>query len=66
MSLVGYRKRVLALFVATGFCLSGHLPSFAQDSNPKPADQETAAPATPKEVVWPGRSPETSFGRKRT
>ena len=50
MSLVGYRKRVLALFVATGFCLSGHLPSFAQDSNPKPADQETAAPATPKDA----------------
>jgi GWxTD domain-containing protein len=50
MSLVGYRKRVLALFVATGFCLSGHLPSFAQDSTPKPADQETAAPATPKDA----------------
>jgi len=57
MSLVGYRKRVLALFVATGFCLSGHVPSFAQDSKPKPSEQETAAPKDASGQVDPLKRP---------
>ena len=57
MSLVGYRKRVLALFVATGFCLSGHVPSFAQDSKPKPSEQETAVPKDASGQVDPLKRP---------
>jgi GWxTD domain-containing protein len=57
MSLVGYRKRVLALFVASGFCLSGHVPSFAQDSKPKPSEQETAAPKDASGQVDPLKRP---------
>jgi GWxTD domain-containing protein len=41
MSLVGFHKRVLALFIAAGFCVLGYSFSSAQDSKAKAGDQAT-------------------------
>ena len=43
MSLVGFRKRVLALLIATGFCVFGYSFSSAQDSKPKTSDSGAEA-----------------------
>jgi GWxTD domain-containing protein len=37
MSLVGFRKRALALFIATVFCLLGQTAAFGQDAKPEDA-----------------------------
>jgi GWxTD domain-containing protein len=42
MCLVGVRRFVLALSVASVVCLFGHLYVFGQDAKPKPDDQATA------------------------
>jgi hypothetical protein len=42
MCLVGVRRFVLALSVASVVCLFGHFYVFGQDAQPKPDDQATA------------------------
>jgi GWxTD domain-containing protein len=45
MVLVGSRHRVLALLLASAFCLSAHFAAFGQDAKTKTSDQPTAEPS---------------------